>query len=130
MAGLIPVAEGSLSPEMARALIERQTLVESRASALAESAVNANEPWLSAWACRRKGSARRQWLNEVSIVAAYRDRYQVDGRSALGGPRTEAQQLDAARAEQAIRRARALAEETASEDGRSPVVKSRGQAIG
>lgn len=131
VAGLIPVADGLMSPEMAAALTDRQTLMESRAIALAESAVDANEPWLKRLGTPpSKGSARRRWLYEVRTIAAYRDRYQVDGRSALGEARIEAQKLDAARAEQAIRRARALAEEAAGEDGRSPVVESRGRAIG
>ncbi|CUR58092.1 TraA-like transfer protein [metagenome] len=131
VAGLIPVAYGWMSPEMASALTERQTLIESRALALAQEAVDTNEPWLKRLGTpRSKGSARGRWLHEVRTVAAYRDRYQVDGRSALGVPRTEAQKLDAARARQAIRRARALVEEAAGEDGRSPVVESRGRAIG
>ena len=111
IAGMIPVADGPMAPEMMTALTERQTLMESRAAALAEKAVEAEEPWL-----RRLGTppttqaARSQWLNEVSTVAAYRDRYRVDGGRALGECRTEAQKLDAARARQAIRRARAIAE--------------------
>ena len=73
-------------------------------------------------ASRRSAGDRRcppAWLHEVRTVAAYRDRYQVEGRSALGEPRTEAQKLDAARAEQAIRRARAIAEEAASAEERA-----------
>ncbi len=131
VAGLFPVADGSMSPEMAAALTQRQTLIESRALALAQKAVDANEPWLKRLGTPpSKGSTRRRWFHEAKTIAAYRDRYQVDGRSALGEPRTEAQKLDAARAEQAIRRARALAEEAAGEDGRSSVAESRGRAIG
>lgn len=131
VAGLIPVADGPMSDEMARALVERQRLMELRAVALAENAVDANEPWLKRLgAPPSKGSVRRRWLHEARTVAAYRDRYQVDGRSALGEPRTEAQRRDATRATQAIRRARALAEEPAGEDGRAPVLESRGRAIG
>lgn len=131
VAGLIPVADGSMSPEMATALTQRQALIESRALALAQTAVDTNEAWLTRLGTPpSKGLVRRRWQYEVRTIAAYRDRYQVDGRSALGEPRTEAQKLDAARAEQAIRRARALAEEAAGEDGRSPAVESRGRAIG
>ena len=131
LAGLIPVADGPTSPEMAAALTQRRTLIESRALALAQTAVNTSEPWLKRLGTPpSKGSAHRRWLHEVRTVAAYRDRYQVDGRSAFGEPHTKAQKLDAARAGQAIRRARVLAEEAAGEDGRSPVVESRGRAIG
>jgi hypothetical protein len=112
IAGLIPVAEGPMSPAMMTALTERQALMESRAKALTANAVEAGEPWL-----KRLGTppttdaARSRWLNEVSAVAAYRDRYRVDGRRALGEPRTTAQKFDAARVQQAIRRARAIADQ-------------------
>ncbi|QOT24105.1 relaxase domain-containing protein (plasmid) [Paenarthrobacter sp. YJN-D] len=112
IAGLIPVAEGPMCPEMMTALTERQSLMESRAKALTANAVEAKEPWL-----KRLGTppttdaARSRWLNEVSAVAAFRDRYRVDGRRALGAPRTAAQKLDAVRARKAIRRARAIADQ-------------------
>ena len=93
------------------ALTERQTLMESRAVALAANAVEAEEPWLERLGTPpTTDAARGRWLNEVRTVAAYRDRYRVDGRRALGESRTAAQKLDAARAQQAIRRARAIAE--------------------
>lgn len=110
--GLIPVAEGPMSPEMITALTERQTLMESRAAALAANAVEAEEPWLERLGTPpTRDAARGRWLSEVRTVAAYRDRYRVDGRRALGESRTAAQKLDAARAKQAIRRALAIAEQ-------------------
>jgi hypothetical protein len=122
--GLIPVADGPMSPEMMTALTERQTLIESRAAALTANAVEAEDAWL-----KRLGTppttdaARSHWLNEVSTVAAYRDRYRVDGRHTLGEPRTVAQKLDTARAQKAIRRARALAdqEDARGSEGRRSV---------
>jgi hypothetical protein len=130
--GLIPVADGSMSPEMAKVLAELADLMEGRAMTLAEQAVEDKAPWL-----RRLGAppvseqARRRWLREVRTVAAYRDRYKVEGRRTLGEPRNEAQKLDAARAEQAIRRARSIAEDAANvQDGRSRTLESRGRAIG
>ena len=132
VAGLIPVADGVMSPEMAAALRERQTLIESRALALAQKAIDTNEPWL-----KRLGTppsrepARGRWLRELRTVVAYRDRYQSDGRSALGEPRTAAQKFDAARAEQGIRRARAISDQTATDrDGRSSRVARTGRVIG
>jgi hypothetical protein len=100
--------------------------------ALAEKAADAKEPWL-----RRMGSPRGRAQQGVGgftrsgPVAAYGDRYRVDGRGAIGEPHSDAQRLDAARAEQAICRARAIAEEAAATpDGRSRA-KSRGwRAIG
>jgi conjugative relaxase-like TrwC/TraI family protein len=109
--GLIPVADGPMSTEMMTALAERKTLMELRAAGLAAAVVESEPPWL-----KRLGTApttdpsRSHWVNEVSTVAAYRDRYRVDGTRAVGEPRTAAQKLDAARAQKAIRRARVLAE--------------------
>ena len=130
--GLIPVADGPMSPEMAKVLSDVADLMEGRAMALAEKAVEDKAPWL-----KRLGmaptteAARRRWLHEVRAVAAYRDRYSVDGRRALGDPQNEAQKLDAARAEHAIRRARAIAEDAANpQEGRSRTLGSRGRAIG
>lgn len=55
---------------------------------------------------------RQRWLRAASVVAAYRDRYDIDSSSALGAESgTDAQRLDAARARQAIRRAAAIADE-------------------
>ncbi|KAB7743103.1 relaxase domain-containing protein [Nostocoides sp. F2B08] len=118
LAGLIPVADGPMSDEMAAALTERAGLMEARAITLAEQVAQANAPWL-----KRLGRTpatdpdRSRWLHEVRIVAAYRDRYRIDARYALGEPLTEAQKLEAARAEQAIRRARAITDATDSQDG-------------
>jgi hypothetical protein len=109
-----------MSPEMAKVLGELTDLMEGRAMTLAERAVEDKASWL-----KRLGTppttatARRRWLREV------------EGRRALGAPANEAQKLDAARAEQAIRRARAIAEDTANaQDGRSRALDARGRAIG
>ena len=110
IAGLIPVAGGAMDDEMRRALAERQELMESRAIALAETAVAHREPWL-----RRLGEApidpqlRHEWMGQVQVVAAYRDRYAIESRSAVGSDAvTAAQRLDAARARQAAHRAASM----------------------
>jgi hypothetical protein len=101
-----------MSREMSAALGARQAQMESRAMALADKAVEADEPWLKRLGTPPKADAARgRWLDEVRTVAAYRDRYQVDTPSALDEPRSEAQKLDAAHAQQAIRRARAIAQQ-------------------
>lgn len=130
--GLIPVAEGPMSPEMMAALTQRQALMESRALAQTAKTVEADEPWL-----KRLGTppttdaARSRWLSEARTVTAYRDRYKVDGRRTLGEPRTAAQKLDAARAKQAIRRARAISEhEDVFRSGVSRKVDLQGRTIG
>jgi conjugative relaxase-like TrwC/TraI family protein len=110
--GLIPLAEGPMSPEMTTALATRQGLMEARAIALAGEAFEAREPWLKRLGTPPKaGAARTRWLDEVRTVAAYRDRYQVDTSSVLDEPRTEAQKLDAFQAQQALRRARAIVQQ-------------------
>lgn len=131
IAGLIPIADGPMNQEMTEALTERADLMEARAIALAEQAADANAPWL-----RRlgppptSGAARRRWLHEVRTVAAYRDRYRIDVLSALGEPRTEAQKLDAVRAEQAIHRAQAITDHAASsQDGRSRTLEPDARAL-
>ena len=110
IAGLIPAAGGPMASDMADALRERAHLIEDRARALVESAVEP-EPM-----AQRLGSApddeaeRQRWQREVATVAAYRDRYGIAARTVLGeDPATEAQRHDAGGAEQAIRRARAIA---------------------
>lgn len=56
-------------------------------------------------------------------MAAYRDRYQINSRSALGDePRTDAQKRDAAHAQRAIRRARAIADDATRHSGRTLTV--------
>ncbi|WP_231252710.1 AAA family ATPase, partial [Nocardioides furvisabuli] len=113
IAGLIPAARGPMSSEMMIALTERHTLMESRAAALALNAVEVDASWLKRLGTPPRSDAdRRRWLNEVRTVAAYRDRYQVDGRSALGEVRHTVQNFDVDRARQAIRRARAIAGDT------------------
>jgi conjugative relaxase-like TrwC/TraI family protein len=129
--GLVPMADGPMSDPMAEVLGELTDLMEGRAMTLAEKAVEDNAPWL-----RRLGTvptteaARRLWLHEARTVAAYRDRYTVEGRRVLGEPMNVAQKLDAARAEQAIRRARTISEEAvAAQDGHSRTVEQQGRAL-
>ncbi|HET7388352.1 MAG TPA: hypothetical protein VFJ19_16990, partial [Nocardioidaceae bacterium] len=129
--GLIPVADGAMNEEMSTALTERADLMEERAMTLAEKAVEDKAAWLKRLGTApATAAARRRWLHEVRTVAAYRDRYQVEGRRVLGEPKTDVQKLDAARAEQAIRRARSIADDAASaQEGRSQALESHGRAL-
>ena len=131
IAGLIPLADGPMSAEMKTALTQRHALIESRARALAEDAVERNEPWLLRLGTPPSvDAARRAWLDEATTVAAYRDRYQVSGRSPFGDePRSDAQVLDAVRARRAIRRARAIAEGSAGHSERTLAVTPESRAI-
>lgn len=90
VAGLFPRAHGVSDPDMARGLTERDQAIEQRAESMAEQAVAKLLPWIG-----RLGqppphpSARREWLESVATVAAYRDRWGIttDPRP-LGTPET------------------------------------------
>ncbi len=111
IAGFLPEALGPMSHEMARALRERQELMETRAETLADEAIRLRRPWVLALGLASIHSERAaEWRREVSVVAAYRDRYAVTGEAPLGGPTGSAnQQHDALLAAAAIARARDVA---------------------
>ena len=89
IAGLIPRASGVKDRDMARALDERDEALQRRARELAEQALEQGQAWV-----RRLGippvdpQARQQWVEAISTVAAYRDRWNIgsDGRP-LGSER-------------------------------------------
>ncbi|MFD4328463.1 MobF family relaxase [Nocardioides sp. NPDC058538] len=100
VAGLIPAVSGPMPDEYDTALSERAALIESRARALAEQAVQTAPPWL-----QRMGTpptdpaARDRWFHAVVTIAAYRDRYQIGSDVPLGvRPGSVAQRADADRA--------------------------------
>jgi len=126
IAGLIPEAQGDMTPEMRTALDERRELIETRAHELAERAVAEQAPWL-----HKLGRPpidvreRRRWLQHVATVAAYRDRYDVSTPSMLGPqPQTEAQRNDAGRARSAASRAFDLASRGSEPTGRRTGIES------
>ena len=85
IAGLIPRAQGVTDPDMARALAERDQAMEQRARSLAEEAIAARHSWVRPLGAPPSGSAQRErWLREVSTVAAYRDRWHIEGQRPLG----------------------------------------------
>jgi hypothetical protein len=102
-----------MSDKMRRALDERQELLESRATALAEAAVAERVAWV-----RRLGAPpadahqRDLWLQEVRVVSAYRDLWQVDSHSPVGpAGNSDRQRVDEGRARKAVRRAVNIAAE-------------------
>jgi hypothetical protein len=85
IAGLIPRVHGVSDPDMARALAERDQAMEQRARSLAEEAIAAGHAWLRPFGAPPSGPAKRErWLREVSTVAAYRDRWHIEGERPLG----------------------------------------------
>ncbi|UOQ91307.1 relaxase domain-containing protein [Agromyces endophyticus] len=113
VAGLLPVASGPMDAASERALRERVSLIEARATALAKHADAAAEPWLRALGTAPTGAASATWWRCAATVAAYRDRYRIVGGRPLGigQPTSDAQKADAARARAALEAARRIADQ-------------------
>jgi hypothetical protein len=96
IAGLIARAAGVTDPDMARGLAERDETMQRRARALAEQAVERNQIWV-----RRLGippsapGARERWVEAVTTVAAYRDRWNIDDERLPLGPKGLARSIEA-----------------------------------
>lgn len=105
IAGLIPEATGTMTSDMQRALTERRHLIETRAEAVLDTALQTQEPWTTALGpIPTSGRERQQWRRRALVVAAYRGRYQITDSAPLGGqPEGTAQRIDRARAETALR---------------------------
>lgn len=116
IAGLIPEATGVSDPTLRRALAERRELIEQRAAALANLAVSENQPWTGALGPRpRDRAGAATWTRQAQIIVAYRDRHGITADDPLGPAATEGtQQLDRARAQAALDRARRLVAATES----------------
>jgi hypothetical protein len=107
--GLIPRAERVSDPDLASALLERDQAMEQRARILAEQAIEERAAWV-----RRLGTApadpigRERFVRQISVVAAYRDRWHVTAGNALDTKsevRSIEQQTDRQQALTAARRA-------------------------
>lgn len=121
IAGLIPEATGSMRGEMRRALTERRDLIESRATALLDTALNDGQSWVAGLGATPKDArAAAAWRRHLLTVAAYRDRYGITDLSPLGAPaESDAQKIDAARARAALDRAQRVAHSDQPEQERA-----------
>lgn len=96
IAGLIPRAAGVSDPDMARALDERDRAMQDRAREMALQAIEHDHVWV-----RRLGpqphdpAAREAWLEAVSTVAAYRDRWGIGADPRPLGPDDAAKTIEA-----------------------------------
>jgi conjugative relaxase-like TrwC/TraI family protein len=107
---LIPKAIGPMRAEMREALEERSALIEARASAILDEALMAGDAWARELGADTQRALTPRWRLYACSVAAYRDRYAIEGASVLGpAPQTLAQQYDAARARIALNAAKRLA---------------------
>lgn len=78
IAGLIPAAPPAQDPDMARALAEREELINARAGKVLHTALSAGETWCTALGQPPSDpAARSAWLQAARTVAAYRDRWGV-----------------------------------------------------
>ncbi|WP_282856383.1 MobF family relaxase [Pseudoclavibacter helvolus] len=130
IAGLIPEATGTMSPELQRALAERRDLIEARAAALLDAALTERQSWTATLGIQPKQSrAAAAWRQAAHTVAAYRDRYNVAEASPLGAPaESDAQKIDAARVRAALDRARRLAD--AERTGLEPTRRTGPERVG
>jgi hypothetical protein len=109
--GLIPRAIGPMSAEMRQALDERSRLIEMRASAVLDHALIEGDAWTSELGALPSLKVTTAWRQHARTVAAYRDRYDIVGTSALGpAPHTVAQRYDAARARAEVKAAKGLSD--------------------
>jgi hypothetical protein len=80
VAGLFPRPTGITDPDVLLALADRETGIEQCARVLATTAIERGDPWVSDFGDAPVTADRtEQWLDEVAIGAAYRDRWGVDG---------------------------------------------------
>ncbi len=103
---------------MARALAERDQAMEQRALSLAEEAIAAGPSWVRPLGARpREPAQRERWLREVSTVAAYRDRWHIEGQRPLGAAARREDLEQTAQRERALaagERAKAISASTMS----------------
>ncbi len=110
IAGLVPAASGPMPDDMRQALDERRDLIEQRADAVLDSALNKGATWTKVLGSPPRSRAKRQaWRIYARTVAAYRDRYGITDDTPLGPtPVATAQKIDAVRAKVALDAARGV----------------------
>jgi conjugative relaxase-like TrwC/TraI family protein len=106
IAGLIPTANGPMSPDMRQALDERRRLIEARADAVLGSALAEDQTWVAKLdSVHMETSRKKSWQEHARVIAAYRDRYAITDSTPLGTPpASTAQKIDRARATAALSR--------------------------
>ncbi len=131
IAGLIPEATGTMTTDMRQALDERRDLIEARADAVLDRALDNKEPWTDELGPPPTDASKlATWRKSARVVAAYRDRYQITADTALGAPvESVAQKIDAARARAALDAARTLTTPTQQADERRRAAPSIGRSL-
>ncbi|MGE9809570.1 MobF family relaxase [Janibacter sp. G1551] len=130
IAGLIPEAAGTMTPEMRRALDERRVLIEQRAVACLDTALTNAEPWLKTLgAPPPEPQESSRWRRYATVIAAYRDRYSITTTSPLGTAESTRQKIDEARAQAALTQARRITNPTQNADPRRTGRESVGRTL-
>jgi conjugative relaxase-like TrwC/TraI family protein len=131
IAGLIPEATGAMNSDMRQTLNERRDLIEARADAVLDRALDEAAPWLAQLGPQPTNSRKlATWRRSARVVAAYRDRYHVTTDAALGTQvDTVAQKVDAARARAALDVARTLTKKTPEVDESRRAAPSMGRSL-
>jgi hypothetical protein len=106
--GLFPGAERVTDPDMKRALDDRRAMIEQRARGDTLTAVEHSQPWARKLGQPPANPSRREaWLRQLDTIAAYRERWQINGSTILGqaNPTGLEQETQRRLAQQAIERA-------------------------
>ena len=83
--GLFPKAPAATDPDLARALEERERLIEQRAGEGVREAIQRGQPWIGRLGVPPTDPSRRKaWVRCAETVAAYRERWDVTGKDILG----------------------------------------------
>ncbi|WP_260283201.1 hypothetical protein [Propionibacterium freudenreichii] len=110
IAGLIPEATGTMTPDMRRALDERDSLIETRAGVVLAVALDEAAPWTKALGTPPPDARKNaRWRRAARTIAAYRDCYCITDDTVLGAPpESIAQRIDSGRARSALDRVRSI----------------------
>jgi hypothetical protein len=108
--GLIPKAQNVTDPDMQQSLTQREDAIAERAWTVTEQAIESSQPWLRDLGIPPSDSGRRlAWLREACTVAAYRDRWNIDGPAVRPAEANTIEKLGhQRRAQAATDRARAI----------------------
>jgi hypothetical protein len=118
-----------MDPEMELALTEREKLITERAVTLAHQAAGERNSWAARALPSSADAISGDFLERLTVVAAYRDRYGVTGPDPLGAiPDADAQRVDYERARSALvalRGAHDAPPDSAAPSRRGPVRDAR-----
>jgi conjugative relaxase-like TrwC/TraI family protein len=83
--GLFPAVTAVTDQDMKQALAQRRTLIEQRAREVTLTAVEHRQPWARKLGLPPANPTKREaWLRQLDTIAAYRERWQINGSNVLG----------------------------------------------